>query len=119
MLDFTRLENLRKTKGWSEAQLAARCNFGRTKINDWKRGKAKPKDCDIALIASFLDTTPEYLKGETNIKEKPATISDDGLTEEQYRLVKLFDAAPPELQKAALAVLESREALDKDKDTSL
>lgn len=87
------MDTLRKEKGWSELQLCKRCHFGESRIRDWRNARSKPKDCDIALIASLLDTTLEYLKGETDIKEKPASHRDELLDDE---LVKLWLRLSPE-----------------------
>ena len=42
-------------------------------------------------------------------EKKPAPVDGSRLDEEQLELVRLFDAAPPALKAAALAVLRSAE----------
>ena len=37
---------------------------------------------DLQVIADELKTTVAYIKGETDIKEKPTTETDDGLSQE-------------------------------------
>lgn len=43
------------------------------------------------------------------LKKEPTPVSEDGLSAEQADLVRLYDAAPPALRAAALAVLKSAE----------
>lgn len=49
-------------------------------------------------------------------KKKPTPSDGDGLSAEQMEMVKLFEAAPPALRAAALAVLRSAEGQDKAPD---
>ena len=60
---------------------------------------ANPSLGKITLIANYLNTTVEYLLGETDIKEKPSELTEDeelvaefiellnGLTDEQLKSV--------------------------------
>ena len=38
-------------------------------ISDWKRGKASPTKPTLILLAKYLNTTPEYILGETDVKQ--------------------------------------------------
>ena len=78
-----------------------------------RNGTDRINDDELQVIADILNTTPEYLKGETDIKEKPATTQDDELIsaledpqimklvkrlydvpkEERDRLERIIDAA--------------------------
>lgn len=52
-----------------------------------KSGRKIPAD-KINKIANLLYTTPEYLNGETDEKEKPATgLPSDGLSEKKVQLI--------------------------------
>lgn len=107
------IKNLSKEKGWSLSFLASKLGLTASYFTDVKNGKTKISDDRLAAIADLLNTTPEYLKGETDIKEKPATTQDDELIsaledpqimklvkrlydvpkEERDRLERIIDAA--------------------------
>lgn len=66
---FDRISALKKKKGVSYTYLCAQVGRGSNYIADCKnKGVAIPDDV-IAVWADILDTTPEYLKGETDVKE--------------------------------------------------
>ena len=54
-------------------------------ITDWKSGRLKSYKKYLHGISDFLNVSVEYLRGETNIKEKP-------LSENEERLKELYDA---------------------------
>lgn len=54
----------------------------------WKKG-AIPRDTTLKMIADYFGTTIEYLKGETEQKEKQPTPSE--LSEKQKRLIKIIE----------------------------
>ena len=47
-------------------------------ITDWKSGRIKSYTKYIHGIAEFLGVSVEYLRGETDQKEKPSTIAGEG-----------------------------------------
>lgn len=54
-------------------------------ITDWKSGRLKSYKKYLHGISDFLNVSVEYLRGETDIKEKP-------LSENEERLKELYDA---------------------------
>lgn len=68
MLD--NIKFLSKEKGWSLSFLASKLGLTASYFTDVKNGKTQISNDRLAIIADILDTTPEYLKGETDIKEK-------------------------------------------------
>ena len=102
-----RIKELSKKKGWSLSFLSSKLGLAASYFTDVKNGKTKISDDRLITIADILDTTPEYLKGETDVKEKtPAepgerTVSDedimfalfngaDDITDEMFEEVKRF-----------------------------
>lgn len=65
--------NILKEKGISQAFVCGKLGLRRSYLADVRIGKDNLSDDRLAVIADILNTTPEYLKGETDIKEKPAT----------------------------------------------
>ena len=102
-----RIKELSKKKGWPLTFLSSKLGLAASYFTDVKNGKTKISDDRLITIADILDTTPEYLKGETDVKEKtPAepgerTVSDedimfalfngaDDITDEMFEEVKRF-----------------------------
>lgn len=52
-------------------------------ITDWKSGRIKSYTKYIHGIAEFLGVSVEYLRGETDQKEKPSTIAGEGQEEKR------------------------------------
>ncbi len=79
MVNIDKIKALAKEQGVSIAFICRKFNLERNYLNDVKYGKSKMSDERIATIAEILNTTPEYLKDETDIKEKaPATPEGEG-----------------------------------------
>ena len=107
MLQIDRLVALAKEKGVSKSHLSALVGRGNYYIRDLAKSGTQPSAETVAVWADALGTTPAYLMGETDQKEKPTGTDADGLTAEMRELLSLFDAASPEIRAAALAVLKS------------
>ena len=74
MLNLTRVISRAKEKGLSNTFLAKK--LGRSSASlfvDWRKGKSKPSENDIEMLADLLDTTVEYLTDQSSKKEKPLT----------------------------------------------
>lgn len=106
MLDFTRLESLAKIKGVSKTHLCSLVGRPKYYLNDIKNKGIQAADDYIAIWADALNTTPEYLKGETDQKEKPASTTADGLTPAGKELLQFIESLPPEKQKLALKIIK-------------
>lgn len=65
-----RTKLLLKEKGLKQKYLFEQIGKSPVLFNDWKNGKSKPTDEVLKNIADVLDTTPEYLLGKTDRKEK-------------------------------------------------
>lgn len=64
-----------KEKGWSLREFFRRVDLAQTTMTAWEKGIASPEK-HLFKIASVLDTSEEYLRGETDDpspKEKPST----------------------------------------------
>ena len=71
MLDITRIEQLAKERGVSKAHLCDVIDKPRQYLQDLKRPNAKVPDATINRWSDILNTTPEYLKGETDNPARP------------------------------------------------
>lgn len=80
---------------------------GGESITMWENGGSTSYTNYLYEISDKYNVSVEWLKGETDEKEKPAKHGE--LTDKQVHLLKLFENASPELRAAAMAVLESAE----------
>lgn len=85
----------------SASALAEEIGLSRTSPNGWKKGK-EPRDVTLKKIADRFGISVQDLLKDDIEKEMPTTL----LSDEQLRLLKLFNNARPENQKLALLALE-------------
>lgn len=100
------LEELKK-QGKKQIDLSNFLGLPKNALTEWKAGRNQSYTKYIYQIASFLNTTPEYLKGETNIKQTNTVTgnynvvgnhnsdvrlnaSPGGLTEQESELLNIF-----------------------------
>ena len=106
-----RLKQLRKLHNLTQAQFAKEFNISQGTVGMWETNRREPDFETTARIADYFNVTVDYLLGRD--EKKPTPGEGGGLDEKQMELVKLFRAATPELQAAALAVLRSAEGQGK------
>ena len=77
-------------------------------VNMWESGENWSYRNYLYEISEKYNVSVEWLKGETDIKEKQPT--DNGeLSEAEAEIVELFNSAPEWKRKAALALLRAAE----------
>lgn len=109
---YDRLELLRKEKGISATHLCSQIGKERYYISNCKsKGIAIP-DNYLQVWADLLDTTPEYLRGETDRKEKtpaePASVRSD-IAEFMEKVSQLPTDAVSRLNDLADLILSARD----------
>lgn len=77
MFIYTRFEELIDDLGIKKTFVAEKLGKSPSICQDWKRGKSQPSATQLQIVAEILDTTPEYLTGETDVKEKPVPKEDE------------------------------------------
>lgn len=90
-----------------------RIGVDRTTYAKYETGDSEPNFETLLKITEIFDVSTDYLLGRTDQKETPTPVSKDGLSAEQLEILNLYDAAPPALQAAALAVLKAAEGQEK------
>lgn len=87
-MDFNRFDDLRASKGVTVSFLCSIVGKNRGYIKDCRTKNTRIPPEYIKKWADALGTTPEYLNGETDEKEKPATVNiGDGLSEKKIQLI--------------------------------
>ena len=97
-----RIRELAKQCDLPLAFLCRRIGVAKVYFNDIDKSGRDIPDDKLSVIADILNTTPEYLKGETDIKEKPATTQDDELDKEFSELIKQLSPEQMEIIKAQI-----------------
>ena len=70
MFRYDRLDELVAETGKKKNYLSARMGHSGRYLNDAKKQNIQIKRADLEILAAELGTTPEYLNGETDKKEK-------------------------------------------------
>ena len=98
-----RLKELRKKKGFSQAQLAEMINVHFAQVSRYERGETKPNAEAMTKLAQALDTTTDYLMNGT----VGDIIESAGLDKEiiaRFKEVQQLDTAE---KKVVLSLLDA------------
>ena len=101
-MDTTRIKDLAKAQGKSLSYICQLIGRKVYYLNDLKKSSEMMGEPDLKVIADELNTTPEYLSGKTDIKEKPTTETDDGLSQE---FKSLYRQLTPEQKEIVLGAM--------------
>jgi transcriptional regulator with XRE-family HTH domain len=116
MVNLDKIKSLAKAKGWSLSYLCKQLGLASSYFTDVRNGKNTISDTRLEVIAELLDTTAEYLKGKTDIKQKPTANNGDELTEyleelknrsEMRMLFKTVRGATKKDVEAAVRIIEA------------
>lgn len=92
MFIYSRFEELRKEKGITKTYIGYQLGRSHSLCQSWKEGKAEPNLDQLRFVADLLGTTTEYLTGESDEKQKPATNGDGhiNMSEQQKEALSLI-----------------------------
>lgn len=71
-----RLEKLRKMRGWTQVEAAKRLKKSQSAYSAWEKGDNVPRFRELPLIKELMQTTYQYLYGET---DEPREKSEEDL----------------------------------------
>lgn len=75
-------------------------------ISEWETGKTKSYRNYIYVVAMTFGVSVEWLKGETDIKEKPVTVPGDELSESKRYLIEMVPFLSEAQAKMLRVVIE-------------
>ncbi len=97
----TNIRELRKSKGWTQVELAQKLNMTQQAITAYERGKKRPPVDKLPDIAGLFGVTIEDIIGK-----KPLKIEANGhhlhKNSRTAKIQELFDKLPPLEQRAIL-----------------
>ena len=99
-----RIRELTKKSDLPLAFLCRKIGVAKVYFNDIDKSNRNIPDDKLFIIADILNTTPEYLKGETDVKEN----FQIGKNKPDY--LKLFDSLPEKDQNEVIALIEYKAA---------
>lgn len=112
-----RISNAISNSRLSYRDLSELTGIPKSALQRYATGKTEKIPIDvIEKIAEATNVTATYLLGWES--EKPATGEGSGLEPEIAELLKLYRAATPEMQAAALGMLEAAEKARLSRDSS-
>lgn len=74
-------------------------------ISDWLKGRSVSYNNYIYEISDKYNVSVEWLKGETDVKEKPAPKNGDGLSEEERIMLEKFRRISEDERKTLLRIM--------------
>ena len=119
LFNYERFDSLRRSKGITQKFIAQSLGRSATLCQDWKQHKSKPNAAQLSVLASILDTTPQYLCDESD--EISPLSSDDELEqlltalrdrEDMRLLFKLAKDATPDDVRQAVKIIEALRATE-------
>lgn len=105
ILEEMQLQNKQQT------ELGEYLNVTPNVITDWKSGRLKSYKKYLHGISEFLGVSVEYLRGETDIKEKPLSENEERLNE-LYEMTKGLNENEINALKAFCAGLKANHKQD-------
>lgn len=104
MITIDRIRELLKEQGRSQKFLCDILGLkSRSFFSNVESGKTSITPERLLLIADALNTTPEYLNGETDIKEKP---TDQPVDEQLKRAALAMSRLSPQSREKALSYMD-------------
>ena len=104
---YDRIQELCKNKGVSGSRMCLDLGLSKSTLSDIKYGRKKGISTATAQkMAAYLNVSVGYLLGEEEQKEKP-TVQDDGLTDNQRKLIEFAQSLSEDQAAIALRLLKS------------
>ena len=105
-MNTVRIRQRAKEKGISLSFICDKLNLTRGYFNGVDKLNSYIPAERLSIIANILDTTPEYLMGETDEKEKQSYEFPDDIPEHNKELYSLVKQVPPERRQEVLTFLK-------------
>ena len=74
-------------------------------VSDWEKGRTNSYTNYLYQISDKYNVSVEWLKGETDVKEKPAPKNGDGLSEEERIMLEKFRRISDDERKTLLRIM--------------
>lgn len=105
-----RIEEARRSRGWSQAELARKSGLTQQAIQRYESGEREPKVSAVVSMAAALGVTIPYLLSLDGIS------TDAAMTDDEKRLVALYRTTDARGKCVIMAVAESQMNVAGSKD---
>lgn len=103
---YNRYVGLCAKKGISPSRVALEIGISKVSVSNWKSNRNNPTASNLLKIAEYFGVSVEYLKGETDQKEKPLTNGEE-LNDGEQELLNLFRKVPEESRPLVLEMIKT------------
>lgn len=79
------LYELRKKAGYSQEELAVKCDVSRQSVSKWENGSAYPEVDKLVVLAGIFDVSVDFLLGRSEQEKKVITIEVPSQREYEYK----------------------------------
>jgi transcriptional regulator with XRE-family HTH domain len=93
-------------KNISQAVLCAKLGVNKSAFSDWKNGKSKSYIKHLALIATILDVSVDYLLCKTEIKKAPVESDKGDRSAMEQEFIELYRRLNTDQKKTVLAFMQ-------------
>lgn len=93
----------------SQKEFAEKLNMPHNLVTMWVSGSSKSYMQKLYEISDKYNVSVEWLKGETDVKEKPAPKNGDGLSEEERIMLEKFRRISEDERKTILRIMNGLE----------
>lgn len=93
--------------GMSKEEFYKQSGISSASLSQWRKRVYSPSIKKIKKAADILKVSEKWLLGLSDQKEKPAPISEDGLSEDVKFLLSMYHSVPAEKRAEALAKIAS------------
>ena len=83
-----RLKELRKSKGWTQVQVAAKMGLTDSVISFYERQERAPSPEDLIKFAELYDVSTDYLLGVEKVNDQHLDVT--GLSKREITILKEF-----------------------------
>lgn len=102
---YERLQQLIKEKGITQKQMCNDIQINKNLPKYWKDNKTHPNRTILVSLSNYFNVSVEYLKGETDIREKEKTPTNVG--EGEQELFELWNNVPAEKREAFIKLFKA------------
>lgn len=102
---YNKFVQLCQENGISPSKAATLIGFNRSSVSMWKAQGYTPRREILVKIANYFNVSVDYLLGEEDKNKK--TTDNDGLTDAEKELLKLFNAVPENQRQLVLQMIRA------------
>lgn len=101
------LKRLREEKGVSQQKVANAIGSTQQSVHRYEKGDYEPDIHTMILLASYFNTSIDYLAGNTEIRRKIEAVEKYELNREESELIDKYRELSPQYRQSLIIVLDT------------